>query len=91
MPNLYRSDRFVKELQKLLKKWILTANQLDKFLLLIESNPQHSSLRTKKIQGTDEIFEASITMGIRVTFQYIKPNTIYLRNVGEHDITLKRN
>ena len=91
MPNLYRSDRFVKELQKLLKKGILTANQLDKFLLLIESNPQHSSLRTKKIQGTDEIFEASSTMGIRVTFQYIKPDTIYLRNVGEHDITLKRN
>ena len=91
MPNLYRSDRFVKELQKLLKKWILTANQLDKFLLLFESNPQHPSLRTKKIQGTDEIFEASITMGIRVTLQYIKPDTIYLRNVGEHNITLKRN
>jgi mRNA interferase RelE/StbE len=91
MPNLYRSDRFVKELKKLLKKGILTANQLDKFLLLIESNPQHPSLRAKKIQGTDEIFEASITMGIRVTFQYIKPDTIYLRNVGEHDTTLKRN
>ena len=48
MPNLYRSDRFVKELQKLLKKGILTANQLDKFLLLFESNPQHPSLRTVK-------------------------------------------
>ena len=90
MPNLYRSDRFVKELKKLLKKGILTATQLEKFLLLIESNTQHPSLRTKKIQGTDEIFEASITMGIRVTFQYIKPDTIYLRNVGEHDLTLKR-
>ena len=91
MPNLYRSERFVKELKKLLKKGVLTAIQLEKFLLLIESNPQHPSLRTKKIQGTDEIFEASITMGIRVTFQYIKPDTIYLRNVGEHDKTLKRN
>ena len=91
MPKLYRSERFVKELKKLLKKGVLTAIQLEKFLLLIESNPQHPSLRTKKIQGTDEIFEASITMGIRVTFQYIKPDTIYLRNVGEHDKTLKRN
>ena len=91
MPNLYRSERFVKELKKLLKKGVLTAIQLEKFLLLIESNPQHPSLRTKKIQGTDEIFEASITMGIRVTFQYIKPDTIYLRNVGEHNKTLKRN
>lgn len=53
---------------------------------LIEDNPQHPSLRTKKIQGTDGIYEASINMAIRVTFHYEKPNTIYLRNVGEHRI-----
>ena len=91
MPNLHRSDRFAIELKRLLKKGVLTSPQLEKFLLLLEENPQHPSLRTKKIQGTDEIFEASITMALRVTFQYVKPDTIYLRNVGEHDITLKRN
>ena len=91
MPNLHRSERFMKELKKLLKKGVLTVEQVEKFLKMIEQNPQHPSLRTKKIQGTDGIFEASITMAIRVTFHYVKPDTIYLRNVGEHDLTLKRN
>ncbi|MEN6327433.1 MAG: hypothetical protein ABFD18_14675 [Syntrophomonas sp.] len=86
MPNLYRSNKFIKELKKLLKKGILSIDQVEKFLRLIEDNPQHSSLRTKKIQGTDGIYEASINMVIRVTFHYEKPNTIYLRNVGEHSI-----
>jgi mRNA interferase RelE/StbE len=64
--------------------------QVENFLQLIEENPQYPSLRTKNIQGADGIFEASLNMAIRVTFEYVKPDTIYLRNVGEHDITLKR-
>lgn len=91
MPNLHRSDRFMKELKKLLKKGVLTLAQVEKFFQLVEENPQHPSLRTKKIQGTNSVFEASLNMAIRVTFEYVKPDTIYLRNVGEHDITLKRN
>lgn len=51
-------------------------------------NPQHPSLRTKKIQGQKDIFESSITKGIRITWQYIDDG-IYLRNIGEHDKTLK--
>ena len=90
MPNLYRSDRFNKAIIKLLKKGILDGDQLLKFLKMIEANPQHPSLRAKKIQGTDRIFEASINMSIRITFEYIKPDTIYLRNAGEHDKTLKK-
>ena len=90
MPNLHRSDRFIKEVKKLLKNGSLNLKQIDKFLKLLEANPQHLSLRTKKIQGTDGIFEASVNMGVRVTFEYIKPDTIFLRNVGEHDLTLKR-
>ncbi len=89
MPNLYRSERFSKAIVKLLKKGILNGEQLVKFLKLIEENPQHPSLRVKKIQGTDCIFEASINMSIRVTFEYVKPDSIYLRNAGEHDKTLK--
>ena len=85
MPNLYRSERFSKAVVKLLKKGILHGDQIVKFLKLIEENPQHPSLRVKKIQGTDSIFEASINMTIRVTFEYVKPCVIYLRNAGEHD------
>jgi len=86
MPNLHRSNKFIRELKKLLKKGIISSDQVEKFLKHVEDNPQHPSLRTKKIQGTDAIYEASINMAIRVTFHYVKPNTIYLRNVGEHNI-----
>ncbi len=86
MPNLQRSNKFIRELKKLLKKGIISGDQVEKFLKLMEENPQHPSLRTKKIQGTEAIYEASINMAIRVTFHYVKPNTIYLRNVGEHKI-----
>ena len=90
MPKLHRSDRFLKQLKKLLNSGAITLAQVEKFLQLIEENPQHPSLRTKKIQGTACIFEASLNMAIRVTFEYVKPDTIYLRNIGEHDAMLKR-
>jgi len=48
----------------------------------------HPSLRTKRVQGTQNIFEASINAGIRMTWQYIE-NGILLRNIGKHDETLK--
>ena len=90
MPTIRRSDKFIKELQKLVKKGVLDVEQVEKFLRLIVENPRHPSLRVKKIQGTEDIFEASVNMAVRVTFQYIKPDIVYLRNIGEHDMTLKR-
>ena len=57
-------------------------------LELMEENPKHPSLRTKKIKGTKDIYEASITMNYRMTWQYYKDG-ILLRNIGEHDKTLK--
>lgn len=90
MPIISRSDKFIKELQKLVSKGVLSIEQVEKFLRLIEENPRHPSLRIKKIQGTTDIFEASVNMNIRVSFQYIKTDTVYLRNIGEHDMTLKR-
>ncbi|MDQ2088126.1 hypothetical protein RBH29_16995 [Herbivorax sp. ANBcel31] len=63
--------------------------QLKKKLEIMIDNPRHPSLRTKKIKGRgDNIFEASINMDIRMTWQYIEDGII-LRNIGEHDDTLK--
>ena len=90
MTLISRSDRFLKELRKLIGKGVLTMDQVDKFLKLISENPRHPSLRVKKIQGTIDIFEASVNMSVRVTFRFIKPDTVFLRNIGEHDMTLKR-
>ena len=54
MPNLHRSDRFMKQLKKLLKSGAVTMSQVEKFLHLMEENPQHPSLRTKKVQALAE-------------------------------------
>jgi len=58
-------------------------------LILMAENPQHPSLRSKKIKGCSDLFEASVTMGIRLTWQY-REGGIILRNIGEYDQTLAR-
>ncbi len=59
-----------------------------KKLALLLKNFRHSSLRTKKIKSHLTIWEASITMEYRLTFQ-IKENTIILRKIGTHKILKK--
>lgn len=56
---------------------------------LVKGRPYPKGLRVKKMEGQNFIFEASPTMSIRITFQYNNPEYIVLRNVGNHDITLK--
>lgn len=64
-------------------------NQLRKKLELLSENPSHPSLRTKRIQGTQDIFECSVNMNIRIIWYYEGDNMILLLDVGHHDI-LKR-
>ena len=64
-----------------------TKKQLKKKLELMVENPRHPSLRSKKIQGIDGIFEVSVNMDIRMTWQYTEDG-ILLRKIGEHDKTL---
>ena len=83
--KIHYSDRFAANVAKL-------PNNVKKILkskleILLE-NPRHPSLRSKKIQGQENFFEASVTMGIRITWQYTEDG-ILLRNIGEHDKTLK--
>ncbi len=61
---------------------------LQKKLVLMKKNPYHPSLRTKKIQGAGNIFECSITMAIRMTWQY-EGESIVLRVVEDHDEVLR--
>lgn len=82
--NLYRTERF-KEAYKNLPLNI--KSQAREKLNLFVNNIYHPSLRVKKIKGTDNIWEASITMNYRFTFERIK-NGCLLRNIGPHDKTL---
>lgn len=80
------SDNFKSNVEKLS---IQEKRQLKKKLEIMIDNPRHPSLRTKKLKGrNNNIFEASINMNIRMTWEYIE-NGILLRNIGEHDETIK--
>jgi len=59
-----------------------------KLSLFIE-NHRHPSLRTKKIQGSEILFESSINMSIRVIWKYQKENMILMIDIGHHDILKK--
>jgi len=57
-------------------------------LELFFDNPKHPSFHSKKIQGTEDIFESRINSDIRFTWEYFDDGII-LRNIGYHDPTLK--
>lgn len=80
------SDYFIENVSKLSYE---VRKILKEKLSLMYRNPRHPSLRVKKIQGQEDIFESSITMDIRMTWQYIKKDAILLRKIGRHDKTLK--
>ena len=50
---------------------------------------RYPALRVKKIKGVENIWEARVSLSLRMTFQ-IEGNTILLRNIGRHDETVGR-
>lgn len=56
-----------------------------KLELLVSSNLAHPSLRVKRIKGTEGIWEASIDMAHRFTFEKIEGG-LRLRVIGRHAI-----
>lgn len=59
----------------------------DQKLALLVSNPEHPSLRLRKMEGykRPNVWELSVTMKYRVTFE-IHPDHYRLLKVGTHDI-----
>jgi mRNA interferase RelE/StbE len=49
---------------------------------------RYPSLRVKKMQGVTNIWEARVSLSIRLTFQ-ITGDMLILRNIGRHDETLE--
>lgn len=54
-------------------------------LELYVRDPAHPSLRAKRIRGTRAIWEMSVTMNYRITFE-LDGNRVILRRIGTHDI-----
>ena len=77
------SKRLKKEYNKLPKE---IQKAFDKKLSLFLKETSHPSLRVKRIQGTKNRWEGSITMQYRFTFQFLNKNGVLLRTIGAHDI-----
>lgn len=77
--------KYTKEFEKSLKS-LTTQEQkivLNKLKLLVQ-NPFYPSLRTKKVQGLDSVFEMSVNMDIRILWKYENGIIILLLDVGHH-------
>jgi len=60
-----------------------------KALALLGDNPKYPSLRVRKMEGRQNIWEARHSRKLRMTFE-MAGETIFMRNVGQHDKVLKR-
>jgi hypothetical protein len=74
-------DKAFKHLPEDVKKIFLEKMEL------MEKHFDHPSLRVKKIASADGIYEGSVNMHYRFTFQLIHGG-ILLRNIGQHDPVL---
>ena len=61
--------------------------QIKKTLRQLQENPAYPSLRSKKYQSIDGVWESSINMKYRILWQYgvEQPDTIILLAVGDHE------
>lgn len=58
-------------------------------LALYENKARHPSLRVKKLEGTTDIWEMSVSSSYRITFQK-EGKIVLLRNIGTHDILRRK-
>lgn len=77
------SKAFKKHYKKLSE---IEKKQTKKKIKFFLENPNHPSLRTKKIQGADGIWESSVNMDIRIIWFYENNELILLLDIGHHDI-----
>ncbi len=80
------TEQFEQAYEKLTKA---EKRSVRKALTLLGDTPKHPGLRVKKMEGRKNIWEARTSKRLRMTFEMIG-ETIFMRNVGEHDKVLKR-
>ncbi len=74
--------RFKKNYKKLSP---IEQKQVKNKMLILAENPYHPSLRTKRVQGTNE-FECSVNMDIRIIWHYEGDTIIFLLDIGHHSV-----
>jgi len=81
------SNRFKKEYNALSSE---IQEAFDNKLSLFLDNFHHPSLRVKRITGTIDRWEGSVTMNYRFTFQF-EAGRVLFRRIGTHDVLKKEN
>lgn len=77
--------KYTKEFEKGLKK--LSPKEQKQTMLklkILMQDPFYPSLRTKKVQGLDKVFEMSVNMDIRILWRYDNGIIILLLDIGHH-------
>ena len=80
--KLARTARFARDFRSLPTD---IQRRAAKQLQLLLNNPRHPSLRIKKMEGAQDIWEGRISKIYRFTFQ-VRHDTYILRRIGTHDI-----
>ena len=77
--------KYTKEFEKNLKS-LTTQEQkmVARKLKLLVKDPFYPSLRTKKVQGLEHVFEMRVNMDIRILWKYENGIIILLIDVGHH-------
>ncbi len=86
MPKIRYNETFLKQFNQLPKS---IQKKARKAIRLLAENPKHPSLRSKPIQGAKGIYEASLDMHYRLTFERLPGDVLRLRVIGLHDDALK--
>lgn len=86
MYSLVFEKNFTKHYAKLSKS---ERAAVDNKLRMLAADPWHPSLRTKKIQSTEE-FECSVNMDIRIAFVFDGDTIVVLLDIDHHDKLLRR-
>ena len=81
--NLEWSEPFRRDFKRLPKSIQMQFEA--KIRLALSSQFTHPSLRVKKMTGHPDIWEASVTMNYRFTFQKIESG-VFLRRIGTHNL-----
>ena len=82
MPEVEWTEYFAKAFRKLSPEM---KKKVKKKIKLLANNPAHPSLRSKPIKGAPGIFEASVDMKTRMTYERLPGDVLRLRVVGKHD------
>ena len=80
--ELEPTERYIRDYERLPEQLCM---QIAKKLELLVANMRHRSLRVKRIQGTTDLYEASVNMKYRVIFRLV-PGAYRLLRIGTHEV-----